>query len=64
MNTDKLTTYLGLALAALHQVGVVGTVPQTRQEWTQTGMSLAFILLGYLTNKNQGPGVPPAPRTT
>ena len=51
MNTDTLTTYLGLALGVLHQVGIVGTVPQTKQEWVQTGMSVLIAFLGYFTNK-------------
>ena len=63
MNSDTLTTYLGIGLGALHQVGIVGTVPTTKQEWVQTGISLAYILLGYLTNKTMGPGAPQAPRT-
>ena len=63
MNTDTLTTYLGLTLGALHQVGIVGTVPSTKREWVQTGMSIAFILMGYLTNRGQAPGVPQGPRT-
>ncbi len=51
MSKDKVATYLGLGLGALHQVGIVGVVPATKAEWAQTGMSLLYILLGYFTNK-------------
>ena len=51
MNMDKITTGLGVALGILHQVGIVGTMPTTRQEWTQTGMSILMLALGYFTNK-------------
>jgi hypothetical protein len=58
MTTDKLASGVGIVLGALHQVGVVGRVPQTRAEWLQTGLSVGFILLGYVTNKT--PQAPPA----
>ena len=51
MNTDTLTTMLGIALAIGHQVGVVGTLPSTKAEWLQTLTSAAFLALGYLSNK-------------
>lgn len=51
MSTDKITTYLGVALGVLHQVGVVGTVPQTKDQWVQTGLSAAMLALGYFCNK-------------
>jgi hypothetical protein len=58
MSTDTITTYLGVVLGALHQVGVVGTVPSTKTEWLQTGMSVLLAVMGYLTNK---PPTPPLP---
>ena len=44
-------TGLDIALGILHQVGIVGTVPTTKQEWVQTGMSILMLALGYFTNK-------------
>ena len=51
MNTDKVTTGLGILLGILHQVGLVGVVPTTKQEWAHTGASVVVALLGYYTNK-------------
>ncbi len=51
MSTDTITTYLGTALGILHQVGIVGVVPQTREQWVQTGASAMMIALGYFCNK-------------
>ena len=35
MNMDKITTGLGVALGILHQGGIVGAVPATKQEPTE-----------------------------
>ncbi len=51
MNMDKIATYGGLLLGGLHQVGIVGVVPQTKQDYINTGISLLMIFLGYVTNK-------------
>lgn len=58
MDTNKLTNMLGLALALLHQVGIVGTIPQTKEQWIQTGISIGLGLLGYFSNKLPVPQVP------
>ena len=54
MNSDKITTLLGVGLGALHQVGLVGVVPATKSDWVKTVMSLGFVLLGYFTNTGAG----------
>ena len=51
MSTDRMTTYLGVAIGALHQAGVVGTLPSSKTEWMQTGLSVGFALLGFMSNK-------------
>lgn len=52
ISADKITSYLGLILGALHQVGVVGTLPQTKADWYNTLASVGMVLLGYFTNKS------------
>ncbi len=51
MSKDTLTTICGAALAILHQVGIVGALPQTKTDWTNTGVSAMMLALGYFTNK-------------
>ena len=51
MSTDKVTTYIGVAIGILHQVGIVGTVPSTKADWMNTGLSILMLSLGYFTNK-------------
>ena len=51
MSADRITTYLGVSMAILHQAGVVGTVPMNKTEWMNTGVSVALGFLGYFTNK-------------
>jgi len=51
MSKDTLTTILGAALAILHQVGLVGTIPQTKADWMNTGASALMLALGYFVNK-------------
>ena len=51
MNTDKITSYLGFVTGVLHQVGLVGAVPQTRADWMNTLASAGMIALGYFINK-------------
>jgi len=49
--SDGITTFVGVLLAVGHQVGLVGVVPQTRQDWCNTGISVALGVLGYYSNK-------------
>ncbi len=51
MSTDRITTLLGVLLGALHQVGLVGAVPQTRADFFNTLASAGMIVLGYFINK-------------
>lgn len=52
MTTNQVTNLLGVGLGALHQVGIVGTVPQTKADWINTGVSFLMVLLGYFSNKS------------
>ena len=56
MNSDTLTTFVGVAIGILHQVGVVGALPSTRSEWMSTGVSFGLGILGYYANKQVGVG--------
>ena len=49
MNTDTLTTLLGVGVGVLHQVGIVGTLPATKSDWINTGTSVLIGLLGYFS---------------
>ena len=51
MNTDKLTSLIGVLMGALHQVGLVGTIPQTKTDWYNTLVSAGMVALGYFVNK-------------
>jgi hypothetical protein len=51
LSSDTLTSLIGGALGVLHQVGLVGVIPQTRADWINTGASASIIVLGYLINK-------------
>jgi hypothetical protein len=51
LSTDRLTSILGVLLGVLHQVGMVGTLPVTPQDWLNTAGSVGMALLGYYINK-------------
>ncbi len=49
MQKTTLLTLLGSVAGLLNQAATTGVaVPQTKQEWAATGMSLAFAAIGYL----------------
>lgn len=53
MDSDKVTTIIGTIVGAMHQIGSVGILPQTRAQWLQTGISVGFAALGYYANKKR-----------
>jgi len=51
MTTDRLTTYLGIATAALHQYAMVGLIPADAVGWAQTAVSPGLGIFGYFIKK-------------
>src|SRR5262249_29849398 len=53
MNKDTAATAIGAAASGLYFVQHVGTLPTTKGEWLQFGISAAFAALAYVANKKQ-----------
>lgn len=54
IDPNTLATKLGFVIGGLNQLGSVGLqVPQSKQEWISTGLTVAYILLGWIINKRK-----------
>jgi hypothetical protein len=52
MSTDKVTSIVGVTAGVCHQLGLVGVLPVTRQDWLNTVGSVMLGVLGYYINKH------------